>query len=486
MSLKHSLFKLSLSLLFTTTNAMALPQADFDGLGKSDMIAVRRETSPTNRTVWTVRSTENSSVQSFTFPELADAMVLQSQGNQTYPGIVRVIGLNQPLEWRIFQPGGAIRTFYFGQPGDMVPNHGYDFGSTGFSNNDPNISDCVVVRRESSALRWFIAPDCDPTRFISFLWGTSNDRPLVGEYFTPGVAAAMVVRTFGPNIQWVARNVAGTQQNSELFGDRGDIPLIPGTFYGGSEINLALARRGTGGMKLWLRRGNGSYVELALGSNSGIPFTGFDNQVGSSFFGTYERRDAFGATNFVSGGGSFFTIGGSSFWFVSPDGQVYPANQSPVGVGSGGTLGTGTGGEQYCGGSVTIGGDTFSSAACTVRIPPRDGGGNFAVNPFDIRGTLKVMMPVRYTGKGVKVEGSAPFLDRLPDRNNRARAYICNEDGSFYDRLTERLPYEWGPRSRYMGTKPWNTYGKNLTFVAPMTTGEVVCVKIFDGTKRQD
>jgi hypothetical protein len=487
MSLKGLIPIAAFLLFITVSQVAALPQGDFDGLGKSDFIAVRRVASPTAATQWTVRSSENGAVQSFSFPVLADALVMQSQNGVSYPGIVRVTGVNQQLEWRILQPGGTIRTFYFGLPGDIVPNHGYDFGSAGFSVNNPNVSDCVVVRRKGSVLRWFVAPDCDPTRFISFVWGSSGDRPLVGEYFTSGQAAAMVVRPFGPNIQWLARNAAGNLQNSQLFGDKGDIPLIPGVFYGGSEINLALARRGSGGMELWLQRGNGSYVGRALGTNDGIPLTGFDSQVGSSFYGIYDRRNAFGATAYMSGGGSFFAVGGANFWFVSPDGQVYPNNQSPVGVGSVGGTSVGTkGGEEYCGGSVTIGGDTFSSSACNERIAPRDGSGNFAVNPFDIRGTIKVMLPSRYTNLSIKVEGSAPYLDRAPDSKNRGRAYICNEDGSFYDRLTVRKPEEWGNRDRFMGTKPWSSYGKNLTFVVPLTNGNVACAKIFDGTKRQD
>jgi hypothetical protein len=422
-------------------------------------------------TRWTVHLKESGIQVSYDFPGLADALVMQRYGRITRPGIVRVLSLGQPLQWQMYNTDGTIRIFYFGMPGDIIPNHGgQDFDGDG-------VSDCYVVRNVNNVLRWFITPNCDPHSrgFYSFDWGAANmDRPLVGEMQVSGFASAIVVRRLGPNLQWFGRTASG-QVVSHIFANSDDIPLIPQAFHGNAQPNLAVARKTNTGMQIWFRKADGGYAGKALGANDGIPFTGHSSQAGLGMYGTYIRAAGFGAiANVNATSGSYFVMGGNDFWFVSPDGQVYPRGQAPTPVG-GSVVSSGGGDRQWCGGSKQIGSYNFSSSECTEAIKNKDGSGGFKWNMQSSKPTSKVMLPGSYTGDVVSSGG-------------KERVYVCSSNGSEFDTMSRATPNEWGDRMRFYGSKSKSSYGQqtNLTLVAPLRDGGVACAIVLRGGSTQD
>ena len=454
--------------LFYCSSAVAAVPGDWDGYGESDPAAAQRTSGGFTR--FTVRLTETGQLFNFDFLGLADAMILQRFGNMSRPGIVRVLGLNQPLQWQIAQPNTTIRTFYFGMPGDIVPNHyGADFDGDG-------TSDCYVVRNVNNALWWFITPNCDPENngFYSFAWGVaSSDRPLVGDLQSNGIASAIAVRKFGPNLQWWARNKQGQAANY-IFGDKDDIPLIPQNFSGGNQAELAIARKTGEGMQIWIRKSDGSYISKSLGSNDGIPFTGRSNGLGTGVYGTYIRSAGFGAIANIYGSHGFFNpLGGNDHWFVAPDGTIYPTGQGPtsIGGGSGGDSGGGDGGGEsgdWCGGSATVDGTTYSSSACTVKLKLPDGSGKNKSNSANSKGVIKMMIDGRYTD------------DMVTNSSGKATWYLCSEGGSQLDTLREATPREYGNRRRCYGSKSLGSLNsqRNMTVVAPKRGGGAFCAKL--------
>lgn len=215
---------------------------DWDNNGRSD-IAVAIVYKPSDASIpyigtdWLVRRS-NLSPLFFHFDVVADALVTGRyfSDQRIYPGVVRVVDLNSPLEWRIKNPQGEEVVVSYGLPGDRIVNQG-DLDCDG-------ITDFAVIREGRGAVSpfmfWYIALSGSGGKVVETLYGLKGDALFTADMNGDGCSELVALRP--GTWQWFSRRLFGTKITQVQWGLPGDFPLVPQDINGDGKADYVITR----------------------------------------------------------------------------------------------------------------------------------------------------------------------------------------------------------------------------------------------------
>ena len=297
----------------------AQPIGDYDLDGKADL-AVGTVNNATKSSAFSLRLSSGFPA-SYSFPGVAESFVTGRWfgDGKTYPGIVSFVNANVPLEWRIKNPQGTETVFYFGLKNDVIPNIAYDLDGDG-------ITDPVVVRKDVTHNRWFIALSAYGGSVLDLYFGLKSDRPFVGPDGNGG-AKLYVLRE--SDYTWYSRTLFGTDEGPIQWGLPKDIPLAPQMIDG--QLSLIVVRTAPSGRTAFIRRADGSSRTVALGSAVAEPFAGDFFGLGTTL-GYFERNTNVAAVLLPDGNILPFAFGAGNGALVAPDGSSSGKSNSSFGA----------------------------------------------------------------------------------------------------------------------------------------------------------
>lgn len=327
-----------LSLLLAITavipmNLHAQAIGDYDGDGTSDLSLglVDRNRS---YTAYLTRRSGNPSVPYFwEWGAAADAFAAGKffGDGRTYPAIVRVVGLGQPLYWTFKGPNGGEHSLYYGSPGDTVPNHGPDFDGDG-------ISDIYVVR-DGTATNfagfkiWYIALSGQGGRILQTVFGMKDDKVFGADVNGDGIAELVALRP--STYVWYSASIFSNDANNimggisaQQWGLPGDLPLLPQDIDGDGKPDYIISRREGTAQNAYIRFSNGAHEVRPLGTSTSIPSVGrFDAQRGVSDLAWQQRDTGWTAIRKADASLDLFQHGIATNAIIRPDGTVVQPNE---------------------------------------------------------------------------------------------------------------------------------------------------------------
>ncbi len=382
--LKRALLAIMLAFSFAD-----LPQAnaqpglgDFDGDGLSDLAYSNSDKEDGATSIRVRLSSNPGTLQRYRFNVAGDAFITGKFYNdaRTFPGVVRVTDINEPLLWVIKFPAADSVRFRFGIPGDTIPNQG-DVDCDGKT-------DIITTRKGNSSFFpgfriWFAA--LSSGQVVQTVFGQANDSIAVGDVDGDGCDELIALRP--SNFLWFSRKFLEAQELTDTvqWGLPGDIPLLPKDMNGDSVPDYIVARR-MGDKQIAFIRYNASQAAVAeLGPADSIPMTGKFFQSGNTF--AWVDRDAKqGTIQAPDLAKTTFTFANSDVYLNRPDGTVIPPGDSGR-VGS--TTTNGGSDDDDDGGDV--------SGICNRKLNPVDGrSSGITYNPDNSRGKPKIIMPSEY------------------------------------------------------------------------------------------
>lgn len=358
-----------------TTLAKPASLGDFNGDGRSDL-SVALVNRQENSTAWLTRANAED-WRFWTWDVAADAFV---SGNffgdgQYHPGIVRVINLETPLEWRIKLPNGnADVAFYYGLPGDGIPNQA-DIDCDG-------VTDAVVTRDGTADYYpgfklWYMAPSTEPGTFKEQVWGFQGDYTALADMDGDNCAELVVLRD---GYLWYTLNPRDGSFDVTQWGLNGDLPLLPSDVNGDGKADYIITRRTGVYQVAYVRFGDGpnDWTTYQLGFDSSIPQVG--NFLGETFF-AWSQRDigwvALAGVDLTGGVGALFPFGIEANHIIRPDGTVVAPDSDGIWPSTGGDGGGGT--------------------SCTRTLDFVDGPGNALYKQVsEVTGRPVILLPGEY------------------------------------------------------------------------------------------
>lgn len=411
---------------------------DYDGDGLADLAIIDADEPEDKTTVFVRKSSTGGSVAHVFHP--FGNYVISGRffgGNKTYPGIVSIPSTaGKPLEWHVKNPFGTENVFFYGVKGDVVPNQG-DLDCDG-------TADVVVTRTGTGNFwpgfqLWYAMLSSQPGIVHQTVFGLAGDKPYTADVNGDGCSEIVVLRG---NYDWYSKNFFGSDSLPVQWGLSGDIPIPPADMTGDGVPDFIIARRTGSGQVAFVRKSDGSAMNVNLGSAGSLPMAG--NFFGSNTFAWFERSQGKFGLKTPAGSTSSVTFGNARRGIVRPDGSVVTENED--GRFSGSVVSTPSNNNS---GGVT----------CNSNIRRNDGSGGFKNNPENSKNTVKVMFPKNFTGNIREVT-----------------AYSGNDK---FDSL--RLGgLEWGNRERWYGRKSLSSYPNNLLIVATLDNGTNACVTLPD------
>ncbi len=433
-----NLFGLAVVLSMVTGNANAGVPGDFDANGSSDLSAAKVNRAA-NTTEWEVRFSPIGNKKGYIFPVAADAFVTGAyyrNDPKVYPGVVHVDDINAPLRWVVKDAADNNVTFYFGKPGDTVPNQG-DMDCDGIT--DPIVARNGVPGFYDGFKLWYVALSSNPGYVQQLLFGLAGDRIGTADMNGDGCSELVVLRD---NYTWYSRRLFGDAVTAVQWGLPGDTPLLPQDFDNDGTAQYVVTRNFGNQMYGLLRQEDGQVQINPLGSTTSIPLLG--RFIGANWYAWYERATSFMGVAQYDGSVAVFNFGQTNNHIIRPDGTVIaPIAEEPAS-------------------SVVSASSNSSnndgSPSCDSQIKRNDGSGGFKNNPKNSRGTLKVMFPKTFTG-------------------NIRNVYAYDGDRRI-DTLDEGATLEWGDRERYYGNMSLRSYPKPTIVQVVTRTGRTHCVTL--------
>ena len=330
---------LALLSLTTSVSAEPLTRGDYNNDGLSDLaVALRRSNT---RTEFATRITGSGeiigrAIEGSRGDAIASARYQQGVGSLF--GIVSVITSATPLRWSIVLNNNSVVNVSYGLPGDRIIN--------AFDADGDGVDDFLVVRNgPGNALTWYFALSGFGGGIVSTVFGQNGDAPFT--FYDNGLPRIGVARLgAGDVINWFSKSPFGTDVDQDLWGVKGDIPLVRHDMNGDGSADLIVARKettnGLDQQTLYVALGNSAQF-YTVGRATSIPFIG-NFSGGPAHQVGWVQRDGAGNNSLVgirdgNGNVDVRTFGINDNIIVRPDYSVVERN-------SDGTFGGGGGGEE--------------------------------------------------------------------------------------------------------------------------------------------
>jgi hypothetical protein len=300
---------------------------DYDGDGTSDLSLALVDRAR-NYTAYLTRRTGAPNAPLFwEWNVAADALAPGKYfgDGKTYPALVRVTSIQEPLSWHFKRPDGSDFSLRYGFPGDNIPNHGPDFDGDG-------ISDLYVVRDGSSSFFpgfkvWYVALSSTGTIYQT-VFGMTSDRVFAGDTNGDGKAEMIALRP--DTYTWFSASLFASdvsQIAAQQWGLPGDYPLLPQDLNGDGKPDYIISRREGGAQFAYIRYSNESIEKRELGQATSVPLVGKFASQGNPDFAWQQRDTGWAAIRNSSANLNLIRHGIATNAIIRPDGTIVQPNE---------------------------------------------------------------------------------------------------------------------------------------------------------------
>lgn len=320
--MKKLLLLSALSFFLSINTASAQVElGDFNGDGSSDLsVALVNRTAGT--TAWLSRTGDTLAPGFWTWALPGDALVSGHffGDGRYYPGIVYVRSVQSPLEWYVKNPQGTDTFFFYGLPGDNIPNQA-DFDCDG-------VTDLTVIR-DGTATKfpgfrlWYTSLSSAGGAIQESVFGLTTDR--VGAIDVDGDGCAEQVALRGDTYTWFSKKLFAPEISVVQWGLPGDKPLLPQDVNNDGTPDYIVVRPTGAGQVAFVRTGSDSFETHQIGSDTAVPIVGNFSSRGK-FFAWTERATGFTAIRNASDRDKVFPFTIASNAIIRPDGTVVQPN----------------------------------------------------------------------------------------------------------------------------------------------------------------
>lgn len=239
-----------------TPNHLDLPQAEFDGDGKTDVSVFRPSDGG-----WYVRQSTDGAYRAIGFGTSGDIPVSADYDGD---GLSDIAVFRNGAWYYLQSSNGTFRAISFGSPAD-VPVPG-DFDTDGKV-------DLVIYRQGT----WYWLQSTNNAVRAS-VFGLANDIPVPGDFDGDGRTDIAVWRP--SSTAWYIIQSSNSVVRSQAFGATGDKPVL-GDYDSDGKTDLCVFRPANGGWYIWQSQSN-SLRSDAFGQNGDIPLAGDFDRDGRS------------------------------------------------------------------------------------------------------------------------------------------------------------------------------------------------------------